>query len=111
MALVGPTKDGQSVTIGLPEIASSVAMKSAACTVTLAMKGGVTNDFILRTALGVKNQLEPDLYALVPVMEIVCTTLALTCGAEVIVQDSGELKLVGIEECPGWLQQYFSDGR
>lgn len=111
MAEVGQTLDGTMVTVGIPEIASALALKSATYTITMAMKGGVTEDFNLRTALAFGGQIASDVHAIVPVMDILGYTLALFHGARV--QYAGgdatcpTLKLINTEKCPDWLQWYF----
>lgn len=84
-------EDGQVVEVGIAEIASAVALGSAAHTITLAVKNGVVPDFAIRTALTLVTSLAEDPHGLCSLREIIEIAAAIQRGRKVQVDEGGLL--------------------
>ena len=105
---IGPKK-GDNVEIGLSEIATCLALKGAIYSMTLAIKNGVTDDFVSKVAIGLAQQMGEDVHALCPVIGALCECFALMQGGKVVKDDEG---LIGVEpgkDCPNWMQGYIDE--
>lgn len=103
----GPGKD--SIELGISEIATCLQLKAAIYGMTLAIKNGVTDDFVSKVAAGLASQMGDDIHALCPVIGALCECFALLQGGKVVLDDEG---LIGVEpskDCPSWMQRYIDE--
>jgi hypothetical protein len=98
---------GRKVELGLSEIATALIMKGAIYGTTMAIKGGVTEDFVSRVALGLSKQLGDDIHALCPVLSILCECSALMAGGRAVFSQSGLVEVFPPQQCEAWLKKYF----
>lgn len=98
---------GRKVELGINEIATALIMKGAIYGTTMAIKGGVTEDFVSRVALGLSKQLGDDIHALCPVLGILCECSALMAGGKAVFDKSGLVEVFPPQQCEAWLKKYF----
>lgn len=101
---------GESVTLGIAEIVAALQMKGCIYATTLAIKSGVEDDFVSRTALGLSEQMGDDIHALCPVIGILCECFALMTGGKPVLGKDGQVNIYPAKDCPPLLRGYF-DGR
>ena len=101
---------GESVTLGVAELVTDVQMKGCIYGVTLAIKGGVEDDFVSKAALGLLSQMGGDIHALCPVIGILCECFALMTGGKVVLGKDGLVNIYPAKDCIPLLRGYF-DGR
>lgn len=106
-ATLGISNSGTVIELGLPEIATAVQMKGLVYTTTLAIKGGVTQDFVSRVAGGLCSQMGEDVHALCPVISILVETCALMNGGYTALDQHGLVNVYPSKSCPGWMRGYF----
>jgi hypothetical protein len=107
-AEIGVSASGQAVELGVAEVSASLALKGAIYAVTLAIKSGVTEDFLSRTAAGMATQMGTDIHALCPVIRILCECFAVMSGGPTRLDDDGLLTILPPEGCPPWMEVFFS---
>jgi len=99
----------EPVELGIAEITTCLHLKGSIYGVTLAVKNGVTNDFVSKVAAGLAQQMGDDIHALCPVIGILCECFALLQGGKAVVDDEG---LIGVEpskDCPAWMRGYIGN--
>lgn len=106
-AEVGVDGQGRKVEFGISEIATVLAMKGTIYGTTLAIKGGVTGDFVSRVALGLFKQMGDDIHALCPVLSILCECSALMSGGKAVFGQTGLVEIFPPQPCEEWLKKYF----
>ncbi len=99
--------NGQQTNIGLSEIATTLQLKGSIYSTTVAIKGGVTDDFIDRVATGLAKQMGEDIHALCPVINILCKAFALMSGGRAVLDEEGLLNVYPSKECPPWMRGLF----
>lgn len=99
--------DGGEVELGLSEIATTLQLKGSIYSTTMAIKGGVTDDFVDRVAAGLARQMDNDIHALCPVISILCKTFALLSGGRDVLGKDGLLNVYPSKECPPWMRGLF----
>lgn len=97
----------QQIVLGMPEIATALQLKGALYSLTLAIKGGVTDDFVDRVAAGLARQMGDDIHALCPAIGILCKTLALMGGGKAVLGKDELLSVYPNKQCPPWMRGLF----
>jgi len=108
LATIQMTSTGKHVTLGLAELATALCMKGSIYAATLAIKGGVENDFIGKCASGLASQMGGDIHALCPVIQILCECFALMSGGKVTTDKEGLVSVYPSRQCPKWMHEYFT---
>lgn len=106
-ATLGISHSGRVVELGLPEIATSLQMKGAVYATTLAIKGGVTQDFVSRVAAGLASQMGEDVHALCPVIGMLVEAFAMMMGGYTSLDKDGLVNVYPAKDCPPWMKAYF----
>ncbi|KKM27662.1 hypothetical protein LCGC14_1572490 [marine sediment metagenome] len=102
---LGPS--GKKIELGIHEIASILMMKGMIYGTTLAIKGGVTEDFVSRVALGLSKQMGDDVHALCPVLGMLSECSALMGGGKAVLSKEGLIDVFPSQQCEEWLKKYF----
>ncbi len=100
---------GKVVELGLPEIVTSLALKASIYSATLAIKNGVTEDFVSRVAVGLAHHMGGDIHALCPVMGMMMECFALMGGGHSTLDEEGLVDVFPRKECPPMLRGYFEN--
>ena len=106
-ATLGVSRGGQTVELGIAELATSVQMKGSAYATTLAIKSGVTYDFVSRVASSLSAQMGEDVHALCPVLGILVEAMALMTGGYSTLDDNGLVNVYPDKDCAPWMKEYF----
>lgn len=106
-ATLGISNSGRVVELGLAEIATSLQMKGLIYATTLAIKGGVTQDFISRVAAGLAGQMGDDVHALCPVIGVLVETFTMMNGGYTALDKDGLVNIYPSKDCPPWMKTYF----
>lgn len=106
-ATLGISNSGKVVELGLSEIASSLQMKAAIYTISLAIKGGVTEDYVSRVAAGLCTQMGEDVHALCPVIGVLVECFAMMNGGYTALDKHGLVNVYPSKDCPPWMKLYF----
>lgn len=104
---LGVSNSGQIVEIGIAEIATSVQLKGTIYATTLAIKGGVTSDFVSRVAASLASQMGDDVHALCPVIGILVEAFALMNGGYTVLDSYGSVNVYPPTDYPPWMKAYF----
>lgn len=104
---IGVSNSGKRVELGIAEIATALQIKGCIYATTLAIKGGVTEDFIARVALGLAQQMNGDIHALCPVIGMLCECSALMQGGTTAFDKYGLVNVFPSKQCPPWMRGYF----
>lgn len=106
-ASIHMTHQNEQVVLGLAEIATSLQMKGSVYATTLAIKGGVPDDFLSRCAASLASQMGGDIHALCPVIQILCECFALMASGKAVLDKDGQVSIYPSKECPKWIRGYF----
>ena len=105
--MIGRSHSGKEVNLGIPEVATSLILCGATYGVTLAVKTGVSNDFIARCAAGLALRLDNDVHALCPIISILIETSALMHGGKMAFDPEGQVEIFPSSDCPVWMRGYM----
>lgn len=104
---LGISNSGQVVELGIAEIATALQMKGLIYATTLAVKGGVTYDFVSRVAAGLASQMGEDTHALCPVIGILVESFTLMNGGYTALDKHGLVNVYPSKDSPPWMKAYF----
>lgn len=105
---IGRSQAGKPVLLGIPEVATSLTLCGATYGVTLAVKTGVSDDFIARCAAGLALRLDNDVHALCPIISILIETSALMHGGKMAFDRTGQVAIFPTPDCPEWMKGYMN---
>ena len=104
---IGRSQSGKAVCLGITEIASSLILHGATYGITMAVKTGVSNDFIARCAAGLTLRLDQDVHALCPIISVLIETSALMHGGKMAFDAEGQVEIFPSADCPAWMRGYM----